>query len=102
MGFFAEIHFSLSALQVDAIATSVNAHGVFAEVGPLSVFVSNHVWLLLFLRLLACTDIFEIRETNSLSSSYPQISNGTPTPLLPNTPITRIKLSKKVPICASN
>lgn len=30
-------------LQVDAIVTSVNAHGVFAEVGPLSVFVSNHV-----------------------------------------------------------
>jgi len=28
---------------VDAIATSVNAHGVFAEVGPLSVFVSNHL-----------------------------------------------------------
>lgn len=102
MGFFAEILFSLSALQVDAIATSVNAHGVFAEVGPLSVFVSNHVWLPLFLRPLACTDIFEIRETNSISSSYPQILNGTPTPLLPNTPIIRIKLSKKVPICASN
>lgn len=102
MGFFAEILFSLSALQVDAIATSVNAHGVFAEVGPLSVFVSNHVWLPLFLRPLACTDIFEIRETNSVSSSYPQILNGTPTPLLPNTPIIRIKLSKKVPICASN
>lgn len=44
-GFFAEMHFSLSTLQVDAIATSVNAHGVFAEVGPLSVFVSNHVCL---------------------------------------------------------
>lgn len=45
MVFFTEIHLSLSASQVDAIATSVNAHGVFAEVGPLSVFVSNHVRL---------------------------------------------------------
>lgn len=51
---FTEILPSLSTLQVDAIATSVNAHGVFAEVGPLSVFVSNHVCLfvvLYFMRL---------------------------------------------------
>lgn len=53
-GLFTEILLSLSTLQVDAIATSVNAHGVFAEVGPLSVFVSNHVCLfvvLYFMRL---------------------------------------------------
>lgn len=43
LGCFTEIHLPLSISQVDAIATSVNAHGVFAEVGPLSVFVSNHV-----------------------------------------------------------
>lgn len=102
-------HISLfRTLQVDAIATSVNAHGVFAEVGPLSVFVSNHVCLPLsfvFFQPLACTDIYEIKGdllSLSLSSSYRQISNGTPTPLLLNTPIIRIKLSKKVPICASN
>lgn len=60
MGFFTEIHLSLSTSQVDAIATSVNAHGVFAEVGPLSVFVSNHVCLfvvLCFIRHLARTVI---------------------------------------------
>ena len=54
MAFFTEIVLSLSTLQVDAIATSVNAHGVFAEVGPLSVFVSNHVCpfvVLYFMRL---------------------------------------------------
>lgn len=45
MGFFAKMYFPLSTLQVDAIATSINAHGVFAEVGPLPVFVSNHVCL---------------------------------------------------------
>ena len=34
---------SLSFLQVDAIVSSVNRMGVFADVGPLPVFVSNHV-----------------------------------------------------------
>lgn len=29
--------------QVDAIVSSVNQMGVFADVGPLPVFVSNHV-----------------------------------------------------------
>lgn len=38
--------------------------------------------------------------TLPLCSSYRQILNGIPTPLLPNTPIIRIKLSKKVPIYA--
>ncbi len=34
-------------LQVDAIVSSVNRMGVFADVGPLPVFVSNHVQHLL-------------------------------------------------------
>lgn len=38
--------------------------------------------------------------TLSLCSSYRQILNGIPTLLLPNTPIIRIRLSKKVPIYA--
>jgi DNA-directed RNA polymerase II subunit RPB7 len=29
-------------MQLDAVVTSVNRQGVFAEVGPLTVFVSNH------------------------------------------------------------
>ena len=29
--------------QVDAIVVSVNHHGFFAEVGPLSIFVSTRV-----------------------------------------------------------
>lgn len=29
--------------QVDAIVSSVNRMGVFADVGPLPVFISNHV-----------------------------------------------------------
>ena len=33
----------LNAKQVDAIVSSVNRMGVFADVGPLPVFVSNHV-----------------------------------------------------------
>ena len=34
-----------SYAQVDAIVSSVNRMGVFADVGPLPVFVSNHVCL---------------------------------------------------------
>lgn len=30
-------------IQVDAIVSSVNRMGVFADVGPLPVFISNHV-----------------------------------------------------------
>lgn len=37
---------NLSYGQVDAIVSSVNRMGVFADVGPLPVFVSNHVCLL--------------------------------------------------------
>lgn len=33
----------LKYVQVDAIVSSVNRMGVFADVGPLPVFVSNHV-----------------------------------------------------------
>lgn len=70
MEFFTEIHLSFSTSQVDAIATSVNAHGVFAEVGPLSVFVSNHVCLfvvLCFIRHLARKVILKNEDTNSLT-----------------------------------
>lgn len=40
---FAKIYYSLSTTLVGAIATSGNAHGVFADVGLISVFVSNHI-----------------------------------------------------------
>ena len=33
----------LGRVQVDAVVNSVNPQGFFAEVGPLSVFVSSHV-----------------------------------------------------------
>lgn len=92
---FAKIYFSLSTSLVGAIATSGNAHGVFADAGPISVFVSNHVLCVPlpfnFLRPSANTIIFEINETNSVSSSYRQILNGIPTPPLPNKRISKIK-----------
>lgn len=34
---------TLRAQQLDALVTSVNRQGFFADVGPLPVFVSNHV-----------------------------------------------------------
>lgn len=40
---FSKSNTTCVTIQVDAIVSSVNRMGVFADVGPLPVFISNHV-----------------------------------------------------------
>ena len=75
-------------IKVDAIVSSVNRMGVFADVGPLPVFVSNHVRDMLL----------DMRSAHALKSSSHLILNGTLMPHHRNTQTMVTRSSKRAHI----